>query len=138
MATAAKALTPKQEAFCLEYIKTGNATEAYRRSYDVKPDTKEATINRSAKSLIDNPKIAARIAALGGKAEKQAILTREKHLENLQKMRNMALKDKKYEAAIKAEIACGKVMGHYIEKHEVSAPDGAPLFPKKIELVAPQ
>ncbi|WP_311514794.1 LEM-3-like GIY-YIG domain-containing protein [Oligella urethralis] len=31
-APAARKLTPKQEAFCLAYIETGNASEAYRRS----------------------------------------------------------------------------------------------------------
>ena len=35
-------LTPKQEAFCLAYMETGNASEAYRRAYDadnMKPAT---------------------------------------------------------------------------------------------------
>ncbi|SQE31532.1 Terminase small subunit [Mannheimia haemolytica] len=29
-------LTPKQEAFCLAYIETGNASEAYRQAYEPK------------------------------------------------------------------------------------------------------
>ena len=29
-------LTTKQEKFCKSFIETGNATEAYRRSYDCK------------------------------------------------------------------------------------------------------
>jgi len=45
-------LTPKQETFCLEYLKTGNASEAYRIAYDAK-DMKPATINRRAKDLIE-------------------------------------------------------------------------------------
>ena len=32
-----KPLTQKQEAFALAYVETGNAAEAYRRAYDVKP-----------------------------------------------------------------------------------------------------
>lgn len=38
-------LTPKQETFCLAYIETGNASEAYRQAYDaenMKPDTVNA------------------------------------------------------------------------------------------------
>ncbi|TIS17849.1 MAG: hypothetical protein E5X10_01890, partial [Mesorhizobium sp.] len=31
-------LTQKQEAFCLAYVETGNASEAYRRSCDVGED----------------------------------------------------------------------------------------------------
>lgn len=29
-------LTQRQEAFCLAFIKTGNASEAYRRAYSLK------------------------------------------------------------------------------------------------------
>lgn len=63
-------LTPKQEAFCLAYIETGNATESYRRSYDVSR-MKPASINRKAKELMDNGIIAARISEL------QSIITEE-------------------------------------------------------------
>jgi phage terminase small subunit len=53
-------LTPKQEKFCQKYIETGNASEAYRQSYDA-GKMKPETVNRTAKELLDNPKIAARI-----------------------------------------------------------------------------
>lgn len=62
-------LTPKQESFCQRYIETGNASEAYRLSYDA-GGMKPETINRSAKELIDNRKIAARLSEL--RAEMQA------------------------------------------------------------------
>lgn len=53
-------LTIKQEAFCERYIETGNASEAYRQAYDA-GKMKPATVNRTAKSLVDDPKIAARV-----------------------------------------------------------------------------
>lgn len=56
-------LTPKQESFCQQYIETGNASEAYRQSYDVS-SMKPESVNRAAKELIDNPKITSRIAKL--------------------------------------------------------------------------
>jgi phage terminase small subunit len=56
-------LTPKQEAFCQAYIETGNASEAYRRAYDVSPDTKPETINRKAIEVLQNGKVTARIEA---------------------------------------------------------------------------
>lgn len=56
-------LTPKQEKFCQVYIETGNASEAYRRSYDAK-NMKPESINRKAKELLDNGKISARIKEL--------------------------------------------------------------------------
>lgn len=61
-------LTPKQEKFCQEYIKTGNASEAYRLSYNasnMKPDS----VNRKAKELLDNVKITAMLAELAEKVE---------------------------------------------------------------------
>lgn len=62
-APAPLTLTPKQEAFCIAYLETGNATEAYRKTYSVKTKN-EASNHRTAKELIDNPKIASRIAEL--------------------------------------------------------------------------
>lgn len=53
-------LTPKQEAFCQVYIKTGNATEAYRAAYDCSK-MKPESVNRLAKANLDNIKIASRI-----------------------------------------------------------------------------
>ena len=46
----AKKLTPKQESFCLAYIETGNASEAYRQAYDVGPKTKPETVTLNSSS----------------------------------------------------------------------------------------
>lgn len=56
-------LTPKQEGFCLSYIETGNASEAYRRNYNAE-NMKPETINRKAKVELDKGKIGARLAEL--------------------------------------------------------------------------
>ena len=74
-----KSLTPKQERFCLEYLKTGNASEAYRRAYNAQK-MKPETINRKAKELMDNGKIAARLAELARVMAENAGLTVEKTL----------------------------------------------------------
>ena len=73
-------LTEKQDRFCLEYVKNGgNATAAYRATYATSGT--EATVNRAAKELTDNPKIAARLAALRApvvaKAMEGAALSKE-------------------------------------------------------------
>lgn len=55
-------LSIKQEAFCLHYAKTGNATESYKQAgYKVKHDNSAAA---SAVQLLRNPKIKARLAEL--------------------------------------------------------------------------
>jgi phage terminase small subunit len=56
-------LTPKQEQFCLKYIELGNASEAYRQSYDAE-NMKPETVNREAFALLENPKITTRINEL--------------------------------------------------------------------------
>lgn len=71
------ALTPKQEAFALAYVETGNASEAYRRAYNA-VNMKPETVNRTAKELMDNPKIAARVSSLKVKLEEKALWTRER------------------------------------------------------------
>ena len=53
-------LTPKQEAFCLAYIETGNASEAYRRAYDAEK-MKPPVINVKACQLLAEDKIAVRV-----------------------------------------------------------------------------
>lgn len=57
-------LTAKQEAFCRAYIETGNASEAYRRSYDVGADTKPETVWQEASRMMADPKVGARVEAL--------------------------------------------------------------------------
>lgn len=107
-------LTIKQENFCLAYIETGNATEAYRQAYDAKK-MQEATINRKAKDLIDNGKIRARLTEIRKPAIEAAQITLLQHLNDLKRLRNLSERDGKYSAAIAAEISRGKASGLYIE-----------------------
>lgn len=85
-------LTGKQEKFCLEYIKCGNASEAYRKAYSTK-NMKPETVNRNAKALMDNNKISARIEALNKKAESAAVMTRQEALERLSRFARTDLAD---------------------------------------------
>ena len=76
------ALTQKQEAFCLAYVETGNASEAYRRAYDTSK-MKPESVNRLAKALMDNVKIASRLAELRAPALERANVTVDWIVENL-------------------------------------------------------
>ena len=62
---ASKELTEKQERFCNYYLDTGIMSEAYRMAYDTS-NMKPETVHRSAYSLMQNPKIYARIAEIEG------------------------------------------------------------------------
>lgn len=84
--------TPKQEAFCLAYLKTGNASEAYRLSYNA-GKMKPETVNRKAKELLDNGKIAARLNELNSAAVTDAVMTRQQALERLTRFASIDLTD---------------------------------------------
>lgn len=111
-------LTIKQENFCLAYIETGNASEAYRRVYNTNK-MKPETVNRSAKEMLDNRKIAARIDELRKPAREAAGVTLEGHLKELAELRDLAKNDGKYGPAIQAEMARGKASGLYVERSQI-------------------
>ena len=69
-------LTPKQEKFCQEYIKTGNASESYRVAYDCQK-MKSETINRNAFDLLQNNKISTRIKNLSEEIKNKSIADAE-------------------------------------------------------------
>lgn len=60
---AGNGLTPKQEKFATVYIETGNASEAYRQSYDASA-MNDNTVGKAAHELLKNPKVAGRIEEL--------------------------------------------------------------------------
>ena len=120
-------LTPKQEAFALAYLETGNASEAYRRAYDAE-GMKPESVNRAAKEVLDNPKIAARLEALRAPVREAAQITLKQHLDDLKRLRDLAEASEKYGPAIQAEVARGKASGLYVEKTEVTGKDGSPLL----------
>ena len=112
-------LTPKQEAFCLAFIETGNASEAYRRSYDA-DDMKPATVNRAAKELTDNPKIAARIDGLRTIHVERHKLTIDDLIAQLDEDRHFARAQEAPAAAISATIGKAKLLGFFTDKVEHS------------------
>ena len=112
-------LTAKQEAFCIAYLETGNASEAYRRAYDTSKMSHE-TIAKRACELLKNGKIAGRISELRAPAVKNAQITLEQHLRDLERLRDLAESSEKYGPAIQAEMARGKASGLYVDKVEMN------------------
>jgi len=125
-------LTQKQENFCLSYIETCNASEAYRRCYSC-GKMKESTVTRNAKALIDDSNIATRIAELRAPAIANAQITLEQHLNDLKRLRDLAEASEKFGPAVQAEMARGKASGLYVDRTELTGKDGGP-----VEMVAPK
>lgn len=69
-------LTQKQETFCLEYLKDGNATRAYKIAYNCSK-TKESSINVNASKLLKDTKIIQRLDSLKEKIVNKALWKKE-------------------------------------------------------------
>lgn len=105
-------LTPKQEAFCLAYLETGNASEAYRRAYNAS-NMKPETIKRKAAELMVNGNIAATIEAGREEARKRSQLTVDDLLRELEEARRAALscETPQSSAAVSATMGKAKLLG---------------------------
>ena len=78
-------LTPKQELFCQTYIKTGNASEAYRTAYNASK-MKDTTINEKSSRLLKEYKISTRVNFLRNKVEEKHDLTKDKIINRLKEI----------------------------------------------------
>ncbi len=112
-------LTPKQEKFCQVYIETGNASEAYRQSYNT-AKMKPETVNRTAKQLLDNSKIAARLDELREEHAKRHEITVDTLVAELEEARKLAFETDKAAAAVQATMGKAKLLGLVVEKQETN------------------
>ena len=122
-------LTPKQEAFCLAYLETGNASEAYRRSYSAER-MKPNTVNRRAFDLLEDSKIAARLESAREAARARNAVTVDSLLAELEEARQAALQAKpapQSSAAVAATMGKAKLMGLDKQVVEHTGPNGKPL-----------
>ena len=108
-------LTPKQESFCQLYIELGNASEAYRQSYDA-DSMQSDTVNRRAKELLDNGKIGARLDKIRKEHAMRHNITVDSLLIELEEARKTALDAGKLEklqvaAAVSATMGKAKLLG---------------------------
>lgn len=124
-------LTPKQEAFCLAYIETGNASEAYRRAYDASK-MKSESVNVKASELLSSGKVSVRVKELQQSHQKRHNVTVDSLLAELEEARQMALQETQPSAAISATMGKAKIVGVDVQKVEHS---GAVSMNHTIEFV---
>ena len=122
------ALTPKQEAFALAYVETGNASEAYRRAYNAEK-MKPETVNRRAKEALKHGPIAARIKELQAATFERHEITVDDILRELEEARTMAatLDRPQVSAMVAASMGKAKILGFEVNRTEVTGKDGAPI-----------
>lgn len=123
-------LTEKQEAFALAYVETGNATEAYRRAYDVAENSRDSWIYVEAAQLLDHPKIAPRIVELQELADKVASYSLKRAVDEYEAARALAMAEKNASAAVSAINGKVKLFGLEAPakaRFEHTGKDGAPI-----------
>lgn len=66
-------LTMKQEAFCLAYLETGNASEAYRRAYPASLKWKDKSVWEKSSVMLSDVNVQSRVAELRAAVTKKAV-----------------------------------------------------------------
>lgn len=117
-------LTIKQENFCLVYIETGNASEAYRKAGYSK-GMSDKTVNEASARLLKNGKVIARLAELRKPIIEKHNVNVESILKELEEARQLALMPDmngkaQPSAAVSASMGKAKLAGLLIEKLEIA------------------
>jgi phage terminase small subunit len=121
-----RTLTPKQERFAQKYIELGNASEAYRQSYDAENMSPEA-VRVEACRLLQNPNVSLTIVELQEEARKRHAVTVASLTEELDEARELAKQIAQPAPMISATMGKAKLHGLVVEKNEHTGKDGGPI-----------
>ena len=120
-------LTIKQQKFAHAFIETGNAAEAYRRSYDCS-NSAEKTILRRGQELSQNSVVKAYID------EQRSIIAKDNNvkvtdiIEELEQARELAININMPGAAISASMGKAKLLGFDKPKDSNSDESAEPVI----------
>lgn len=121
--------TDKMEAFCLVYMETNNASEAYRRSYNV-TNMAEKTAARESWIVLQKPQVQARIAELREAVMDRHQITVDTLLAELEEAREVALKSAQASAAVSATMGKAKLLGLDKKIVEITGKNGGAIETK--------
>ena len=112
----------------MAYVETGNASEAYRRSYNAEK-MKPETVNRNAKALMDNNKVATRVQELRAAHVERHEITVDDLIRELEEARSIAMAGERQQPAamVAASMGKAKLLGLLMDKTEVTGKDGGPI-----------
>ncbi|MDH0757999.1 terminase small subunit [Pseudomonas juntendi] len=126
---AKRRFTDKMELFCLAYVETGNASEAYRRSYNT-ANMADKTAQREGYNLLQNPLVQARIEELRNKVMERHEITVDTLLAELEEARLLGKETRKASAMVTASMGKAKLLGLDKQIVELTGKDGAPIETK--------
>jgi len=108
-------LTPQQMEFVRHVLAGKTASDAYRAAYDCSHST-DRSIWALASRLRADVKVSSWLAAARQANLGSAVLTKEQHMQELERLREIALSSGNIGAAVAAEQTRGKVAGHHVER----------------------
>lgn len=116
-------LTDQQHEFVDGLLQGMTATDAYRRAYDAS-SMLPRTVWAEASRLRTSPDVTAWVAAAREAHLDRTVCTIDNHLNELGRLREIAIRTGNVGAAVAAEQSRGKASGHYVERFEdVTAKD---------------
>lgn len=134
-------LKPKQESFCQKYIELGNASEAYRQSYDAE-DMNSNVIHTKASELLKNGKVTVRIEQLRKAHKMRHNINIDVLLLELEEARQAALgaENPQSSAAVAATMGKAKILGLDKQVIDHTSSDGSmsppqPLTPEAAKAI---
>jgi len=110
-------LTQKQENFCMAYIETGNASEAYRQTYNASK-MKAESIHVKASELLADGNVSVRVKQLQADQRARHEVSVDGLCNELEEARNAAMEAGQNSAAIQAIMGKAKLHGLGVEKRE--------------------
>jgi len=127
-----QALTQRQAAFCRALAESNNVEAAYRAAYNT-GKMAATVVARRADRLMSNPAVVAHLIertahsarrlstqppgdTAGASADTGPLMTARQHIDELQRLRDLAIANKQISAAITAEINRAKIAGLHDEK----------------------
>lgn len=112
-------LTIKQENFAQKYVELGNASEAYRQSYDA-GNMADKTIWEAACRVLADSKVSARVFRLQEAAAAKHEITVDDLVKELEEARDLAIETKQSSSMVSATLGKGKLLGFDKSRLEVT------------------
>jgi phage terminase small subunit len=112
-----ESLTPKQQDFADKYIKTGNASEAYRQAYNTE-NCNKVTVGREATALLNHHLITTEIQRQQAESARANAVTVQSLTTELEQARLCAVKQDNAAGQVSASATKAKLHGFFVDKHQ--------------------
>ena len=132
-------MTPKQIAFCQAYLETGDASEAWRRSYDASKINKNS-VNRRGHEMLQHSKVIAYLAEERAHIMARHRITVDDLLSELEEARKAALDADTVQssAAVSATMSKAKLLGLDKQIIDHQSSDGSMSGHLTFNIIAPK